>query len=200
MVEKQTGHDAGEGLLALPADYSKCNALIYDEEGNLLLNATIRSHNAKENFIVIRDMTDLSFIQQCKLLILTAPVPFSYKGMVRRHDLDLIIKLEEEQQEENRAETRYKTDIPGSIEHLIYNGKNYPLHTKLGVRIVNVSKSGLRVSAKQNTMLNGDRFSVRIQSGNSDKLLTGMIMNSRQSWPNEEYGCRFLGKDGEPDG
>jgi hypothetical protein len=182
----------------LHRDFTKCNVLIYDERNNPLVNVKIWEYNEKESYIVVQDWPELAGVERCKLLILTAPAPYSYIGIVRKRGLDKLIKLYEEHMEENRREIRYKTDLPGSIESLIYNGKSYPLHTMLDVRITDISKGGMRILARDNTLIVDDRFHIHVKIGENDKLLTGKVVNSRDTPPEtSEYGCRLVSKDGE---
>lgn len=179
-------------------DFTKCNVLIYDEKDNLLCNVKIWEHNVLENYIVVQDWPELAGVDQCKLLILTAPAPFSYIGAIRKYNLDRQIKLFEEHMEENRQEIRYKTDLPGNIEGLVYDGKSFPLHTKLEVRILNISKSGMRILAKENTLNADDRFQIKVKIGENDKLLTCKTVNSRSTTGGFiEHGCRLVSKEGE---
>jgi hypothetical protein len=182
----------------LSRDYTKCNVLIYDEKNNLLVNAKIWEHSNDEKYIVVQDWPELSGVERCKLLILTAPSPYSYTGITSKRGTDRLIKLSEEHVEENRREMRYKTDLAGHIESLIYNGKSYPLHTMLDVRIADISKSGMRVRAKDNSLTFDDRFHIHVRIGENDKMLTGKVVNSKTIPPDIcEYGCRLVGKDGE---
>jgi hypothetical protein len=182
----------------LQKNFTKCNVLIYDDEDKQLANVKIWEHNSEENYIVIQDWPELHGVERCKLLILTAPAPYAYIGTIRKHGVDLNIKLYEEHIEENRGEVRYKTDLPGNIEYLIYDGKSYPLHTVIGVTIINISKSGMRILAKENTLSAGDRFNVHVQIGKNNKRLTGMVANSKNvTTEHTEYGCRFVSEEGE---
>lgn len=179
-------------------DFTKCNVLIYDEKNNPLVNAKIWEHNETERTIVVQDWPELNGVERCKLLILTAPVPYSYIGMASKRGPDKLIKLFEEQAEEHRREMRYKTDLPGQIESMIYNGKSYPLHTALDVKIIDISKGGMRIYAKDNTLTADDIVQVHVKIGENDKLLAGNVVNSRSAPPDHtEYGCRLVSKDGE---
>jgi hypothetical protein len=179
-------------------DFAKCNVLIYDENDTLLCNVKIWEHNVLENYIVVQDWPELAGVEQCKLLILTAPAPFSYIGAIRKYNFDKQIKLFEEHMEESRREIRYKTDLQGNIDSLIHDGKCFPLHTKLEVRIINISKSGMRILAKENTLSQDSRFQINVKIGENDKLLTSKIVNSRNTDPEYiEHGCRLVSMDGE---
>jgi len=161
----------------------------------------IWEHNVQENYIVVQDWPELAGVDQCKLLILTAPAPYSYIGSISKHNLDKQIKLFEEHMEENRQEIRYKTDLPGNIEGLVFDGKSYPLHTKLEVRIINISKSGIRILAKENTLNADDRFQIKVKIGENDKILTSKVVNSRNVAPEYvEHGCLLVSMDGELNG
>jgi hypothetical protein len=184
----------------LQKDFKKCNVLIYDEEDKQLANIKIWEHNFNENYIVVQDWPELSGVERCKLLILAAPAPYSYTGTIRKHGFDLIIKLYEEQLAENRRETRYKTDLTGHIESLVYDGKSYPLHTKLDVKIINLGRSGIRMHTKENTLMLNDNFTVRVKIGENDKLLKGKVVNLRNVPPHDEYGCALGSNEGDKNG
>jgi hypothetical protein len=174
-------------------DFNKCNVLIYDENDKLLVNARIYEHDARENYIVIQDWPELSNVEKCKLLILTSPAPYSYHGVIHRHRADRLIRLYEEVVRDSRGETRYKTDLPAKIEYLIYDGKAHPLHTKLNVKVVNISKNGLRIHGKDNVFNIDDHFTLSISMADNEKHLTGKVMNKREVPPDEsEYGCRLV--------
>ena len=179
-------------------DFIKCNVLIYDEEGNLLVNVKIWEHNKKENYIVVQDWPELAGVERCKLLILTAPAPYAYIGVIHKHGFDRLINLYDEKETENRGESRYKVNLLGTVESLVYDGKIYPLHTMLTVQVINISKNGMRILAKDNTLNVDDRFQINIKIGENDKLLTGKVVNCRNTPPDSsEYGCRLVSKDGE---
>jgi hypothetical protein len=178
-------------------DFTKCNVLIYDEDGNPLVNARIWEHNDRENYIVVQDWPELKGVDRCRLLIMATPSPYSYMGVIRKKGLDKLINLFEEQVAENRKEQRFKTDLEGGIESLYYDGKAYPLHTKTEVRIVNISKNGMRLTAKENTFGMNDQFSVFVKIGENDKLLLGKVVNVRDTPPDAEYGCLLVRKEGE---
>jgi hypothetical protein len=184
----------------LDKDFSKCNVLIYDKDNNQLANVKIWEHNNKENYIIVQDWPELAGVDRCKLLILTAPAPYAYSGVMSKHNIDKIIRLYEEHVEENRREVRYKTDLAGVIESLVYEGKSYPLHTSINVRIINISKSGMRIHARGNTLTADDILNVMVKIGENDKLLTGTVVNFKDYSPeHSEYGCYLVGKDGESD-
>jgi hypothetical protein len=182
----------------LSKDFKECNVLIYDVEGNLLVNAEIWEHNIKERYIVVQDWPELAGVSRCKLLILTAPMPYSYLGTIHKRSFEKLIKLYDEHMEENRKEIRYKTDLPGNIENLVYDWTSYPLHKALEVQIVNISRNGIRIQAKDNTLNVGDIFQINIKISGNDKLLMGKVANYRYiSQDHCEYGCFLVSKDGE---
>jgi hypothetical protein len=120
--------------------------------------------------------------------------------VIHTHGSDKRIKLYEEHTEENRKEARYKTDLPGNIESLIYDGKSYPLNTELEVRIIEISKSGMRILAKENTLVMDAIFHIHLKIGENDKLLSGKVVNCKKTPPDsDEYGCRLVGEDGDLD-
>jgi hypothetical protein len=164
----------------------------------LLANVKIWEHDVRENYIVVQDWPEFLGVERCQLLILTSPVPYAYMGMMRKRGFEKLINLYEEHIEENRTETRYKTDLTGNIESLVYDGKSYPLHTVAAVKIINISKNGLRLYAKSYTLNMDDMFYVNIKIGENDKLLAGKVVNFKDVPPEHaEYGCRLVSEVGE---
>jgi hypothetical protein len=145
----------------------------------------------------VQDWPELSGIDRCKVLVLASPTPFSYTGTTRKHGAERRIRLFEEKMAENRQETRYKTNIDGYVENLVYDGKEYALHTRVKVRIINISKSGLRVEADDYTFYENTLFNIHLKIGENDKTLTGKVMNTRVMAERAEYGCRLANKDGD---
>jgi hypothetical protein len=146
----------------------------------------------------VQDWPELAKVSRCKLLILTSTTPYSYIGVASKRGIDREIRLFEEKEAENREEVRFKTNLSSNIESLVYDDKRHPLHTPVEVKIVNISKNGIRISAKDNTLINDARFQIKIKIGENDKLLTGRVMNVKNVPPDEcEYGCRLVGKDGD---
>jgi hypothetical protein len=90
--------------------------------------------------------------------------------------------------------------LAGSIENLVYDDKSHRLLNPLEVRIVNISKSGLRILARENDLHKENVFQINVKIGENDKLLTGRVANERIVAPGYlEYGCLLgSGKDGEP--
>jgi hypothetical protein len=175
--------------------------LIFNEDGQQLTNTKIWDHNLKENYITVKEVFSLIGVIRCNLLILTAPAPYAYRGIIMIRDSEAFIKLHDEHVTENRRETRYKTNLQGNIESLVYGEKSYPLLKALEAQIIDISKSGLRIFVKDNTMNEGDIFVIRIKLGEGDKFLTATAVNSRLVPPDQiEHGCRLVSKEGDAHG
>ena len=178
-------------------DFSGCNVLIYRENGDLLTNEKIVEHNKNDRTIVVQDSPALNNVKRCGLLILTEPSPYAYKGTIHKHDmLHKLIGLYQEKEAENRKSDRYKVDLPAKIDSLIINGRTYPKQTPLEVRVVNISKSGIRLRAKPNAVNKGNIFDIRVENGGKDYLrLTAEVINCSEVSPEySEFGCRLTAK------
>jgi len=177
----------------MPDDYTKCSAIIYDAEGNHLDSVIIWAHDAEENYVETRDTLSLDVGSLCEMLILTDPAPQAYKGRVHRHGARKIIRLFQGKSVENRRETRYKTDIPADITGVVYDGRVYPLHTPMSIRLLNISVGGMRINAAYNALTDGARFQVHIKIGDGDKVLTADVVY-REDTPSggSEFGCRLV--------
>jgi hypothetical protein len=182
-------------------DFTSCNALIYDEDMELLTSVKILSYDRNDNSIEVQSAPILDMVKKCELLILTEPLPYAYKGtihkpMVNKADTSKMIKLYQENRRENRSESRYKINLSTSADHLMYEGEEYRLHTPLDVQLTDISKSGLRLRAKLNAFAEGNSFNIQLRIGENDTKMLVEVVNTHDVEPYySEYGCRFVGKD-----
>jgi hypothetical protein len=170
--------------------------MAYDNNGELVATAKIWSHDDVENIIEVQNLPELELEKIYDLLIPTSPVPYTCSGRVIKRANSKYILLTRVKETENRRDIRFKVDLPGVIEHLIYDGIHYPMLNSLEVRLNNLSKGGVRFKAIYNTLSNGDMFSIRIKmGGESEKLLMALVVY-RADTDNylSVYGCRFLTK------
>ena len=174
-------------------DFSGDNALIYDETGELLASVNIIEHDTKENAIEVRDLPTLVVGDPCRVLILTAPAPYEYRGIIRKRARSRIITLYKGEVKENRKEDRYKIDAPARVEGLICEGKVYPLHTAVKANLINISKGGMRLRAEFNALTDGAEFQLRLMVGEIDKLLNAKVVRRDDASPDySEFSCRLL--------
>ncbi|MDR0325189.1 MAG: PilZ domain-containing protein [Oscillospiraceae bacterium] len=175
-------------------EYKGCAALIYDEEANQLAELKILDYDANENSVEVEDLPSLAVGASCEVLILTAPTPHVYKGRIhKRGGLNKVITLYRGAEAESRHEIRFKIDMPASIESLVCDGKPFPLHSPVEIRLVNISKDGMRIRVKQRTLSDGDMIRVRLKAAGGGKLLTAIAIYHRDVEEYAEYGCSFVG-------
>ena len=181
-------------MTSLSSDFTGCPVLIYDNDGERLGNTVITSYNRTSLRIEVKDTPQsLDAGCTCKLLILSSPSPCEFCGRVNKDGNKKIIAMYFGHEVENRGSTRYKVSFPGAIENLICDGKAYPLHTPLQVRLMNISQSGVRFRTPYYSLIDGDRFQMRIEINNSAKLLIADVVNHvDRDNDSSEYGCRFL--------
>jgi len=168
--------------------------LIYDAEGNHLINTSVTSHDKKSLHITLQEYPPrFEPGDICRLLILTSPSPCEYMGRVTRLNLKPVVALYHGSEKENRGSTRYEVNLAAMIENLVYERKAYRLHTPLKVWLINVSKSGMRFRAPTYSLMDGDMFQLRIKIGDGDKLLIAEAVDHiDKDDGTSEYGCKFL--------
>ena len=178
----------------LSSDYTGCPVLVYDIEGNHLGSTIVTYYEKAALRIEIREIpSTLSPGAACRVLILASPSPCEYHGRVVKEGQKFQIAMYMGQVKENRGTVRYKIKITALIENLIYDGRAYPLFTRLKVNVLNISKSGVRLSAPKYSLMDGARFQMRMNISGNDKLLIADVVNRVDlAGDASEYGCRFL--------
>jgi len=181
-------------MSALSGDYTGCSVLIYDMQGNNLIDTRVTYYDKQSLRIMVKESPPyLKVGDTCKLLILSSPCPCEFMGRIKKETQTNYIALYQGKEKEERGATRYKVSYPAVIENLVYDGKAYPLHKSLEVALINVSKSGTRFRAPCSALLDCDRFQMRMKIGGDDKLLIADVVNhTDKDDGTSEYGCKFL--------
>jgi hypothetical protein len=179
-------------MAAKQKDFLNCNALIYDDAGELLANVLIIEHDKSDNSIVVLDTFSSIAGKTCDVLIPMAPKPITYRGKIQNQGSQKIIRLTQENTKENRKQPRYKVDLPASVESLIYDGKPFALQTPLEVRLIDISQDGMKFGTVPNALAVGLLFQIRLKIGENDKVLSAMVVFGNDSQAGSIYGCRTV--------
>jgi len=181
-------------MAGLNSDYTGFSILIYDMDGCTLGKAVVSKHNIDRQLFELQDTFPvLNTGDKCRILILSSPSPFECFGKFIRHGVKTFIAVYNGREKENRKAVRYSVDSPALVEHLIYNGRAYPLLNPLKISLINISKSGVRFTAPFGSLSDGARFQMSMPINNNNKLLIADVINHIDSPPeSSEYGCRFL--------
>jgi len=181
-------------MSALSGDHTGCSVLLYDTEGNHLINTKVIYHDKKALHVMLQEYPpSLEAGDSCRLLILTTPSPCEYMGRFIKIDLQPMIALYRGAEKEQRGATRYQVNSQALIENMIFDRKAYPLFAPLKVILINISKSGVRFRAPNYAMLDGDKFQMRMKIGEGDKLLIAEAVDHiDKDDGTSEYGCKFL--------
>ncbi len=187
-----------------------CVVQVYDKLDYLVMESTVSSYDAKLSEIELSEFAqhpDLASLEEAtglkdgatyRVRVMCLPVPYEYTGTARLKGGYRVIVLYRGEISENRHNPRFKVDASASIVSLVYDNKAYVLLSPLEVRIVNVSQSGVRFSAKHNTMSLGDSFELILPIGGVKQSLLAKVMNCVDVGPEAtEYGCSFLAKGRE---
>ena len=181
-------------MAVLGGDYTGCSILIYDERGNHLGNTTVTLYDKRSLRAEVRDIPpSLKTGDKCGLLILSTPTPCEYQGRIIKDSRRSAIAMFLGKEHENRTCARYKVKCPAVIENFITENKSYPLLSPIEVEVINISKSGLRFTARSYTLVDGDKFQIRVVvSGNEKVLIVEAVNHLDKDDGITDYGCRFL--------
>ena len=198
LVESSFSHNAQlTGCVCMSVllqNYTDYQVLIYDLDGNLLIETVVTSHEKLERQIQVAIMPPkLKVNDDCRLLILTSPAPCEFLGKIKRFGGMYTIALFRGQVKENRAAARYKVSAPATIYSYLYNMQSYELHTGIKVKLINISTSGLRFRAPFNALTDGDLFRINMVVSDMNKSMNVEVLNHLDDKPDSsDYGGRFI--------
>lgn len=178
-------------------DFNGCNVIIYDEDNNKLASVRIEEYNTSENSIAISPVDGLKAGMLCHLLIMSAPVPYSYKGRVHKRGRRTIITLfKGEANDKRKGAHRYKSDMPTQVVSLILDGKVHAMHMFTEGRILNISTGGIRLRTVYNAFNVGDKFQAVLKNNEVNTRLSAEVVSRTDIEGNEfsEFSCKFVGE------
>ena len=181
-------------MSVLNVDYTNSQILIYDLDGNHLLDTKITSYDKVSKQIEVAVMPrELKVNDECKLFILTAPMPCEYQGKIKKVGGMFSIAMFQGQIKENRIAARYKVNTPATIDTYVSKGQHYPLLSPIKVRLINISTSGVRFRAPFYSLTDGDTFRINMNISGGNKSLIAEGVNHLDNEPeHSDYGCRFV--------
>ncbi len=173
---------------------------IYDLLGNLMLTSTIEAYDSKRMEISIAEpiKTEGSGVikscVKCKVLIVAEPTPIEFMGTAKIKGFPPhIIALYQGKKREVRQHKRYRINTEADIISLIKGNYAYPMCSSVKVKILNISKSGLRIRTESHALTVGDRFELSLRiSKKTESFLVEVINNEDINSFNTDYGCSFL--------
>ena len=180
--------------MSLHSDYTGCTVLLYSPEGDYLGEDVISVHDRKRHWVELKGGMPpfLKVDEICTLFFLAQPTPVEYRGKVVRDGLNYSYALFKGKEKDNRRAVRYKLTFIARIMALIVEGEIYPLQVPESVTTLDISRSGIRFRAKNNTMRVGDRFVLRMTINEEERLFTAVVVNNRDEAEYTEYGCRLV--------
>ena len=177
----------------MASKYNNCNVVIFDEDNNLLANAKVWEHDAKENSIeLLNHPPELEAGMRCNLLILSEPSPYKCKGIVRKELGRMFIYITGEMPRHGRQDRRYDVNIPVCVEGLVCDGEMREIPQPVEASLVNISVSGIRLRAPSNCLHTGNIFKLRLKSNDLEKLMTAMVVNQHDTDKHSEFGCKLV--------
>jgi len=178
--------------LHMAVKFDGCGAYIYDEAGTLLLKTTVVDHDTVNSIIEIEEAPEIADRGKYDVLILTAPSPhtFSCIAEVKLDRIDL--KLFRGERKEQRNNVRYVVNGQVEVTGYIHDNKVFPLHTPQEAILVNLSKGGVRLRMKLNSLSLDDMVQIKIQVGDKPKVLSAHVVNTLDTEDSSEYGCKLI--------
>jgi hypothetical protein len=185
-------------MSGLVKDYTGCDVLLYDQNGDYINKYVASRFDRKEYRLSLYGglPKSLDINNVCSLLILTDPTPVEYKGRVVQHNYDRVLILFRGKEKENRREARYKCNFVAKITSLIRQNERYDLLTPTPVKIIDISRGGVRISAPAHTLRLNDKITFTMHFNEGDKTLTAMVVNfiDKKEVNISEYGCQLAEK------
>ena len=181
-------------MLDLSADYTGHSVLIYDMDGNHLLNTVVREHDKTAKQIRVNTLpATIKPNDDCKLLILTSPAPCEFQGKIKKIGGALYIAMFQGQLKESRTASRFAVNTPAIIDICVIEGQQYKLLAPIKVILKNISTSGVRFAAPFNAFNDRDKFRMHMTISGAKKQLIAEVMNHLDNAPaSTDYGCRFV--------
>jgi len=176
-------------------NYTGCAVLVYTDGGEYIQKSDVHEFDKDSYRLKLCGGIPETLAEGdiCSLLILTEPAPREYKGLVEIFDYERVLLLHRGRTKEARLTNRFKVNFPARIISLIRQDEIYELHTPVEARVVNISRSGVRISTHGNALRSNDRIQLKIQVDDSEKKLTAIVTNKIDTDENvAEYGCGLV--------
>ena len=93
---------------------------------------------------------------------------------------------------EQRSCARY--DVTGTVDvtAYLYEGKVFYLHTPQKAGLINISKGGVRLRMKPNSLSIDDIIQINLQIGDKQRTLNSHVVNLINNEEDSEYGCKLI--------
>jgi len=181
-------------MSALASDFTMQTVLIYDMDGKHLITTYVIMHEKDTKQIIVETLPEsLKLNNNCKVMILSAPVPVEFDGKIKRLGNGLCIAMFQGQERDGRSSERYSINTKAQITTLIVEDKEHQIQTPINVVLMNISTTGLRFRAPFYSFEVGDQFQMDFSVGQSQKKVTVKVVNNVDNGhESSDYGCRFI--------
>ena len=182
-------------MALLNGSYNGRSIIISNEKTGGVIHASVSEHFRDSMTIEVRAaLPGLKVGDQVGVLVMTPGRPHEYQGNVTKVGFLNTIALFSGQEKENRKSDRFKADIPGQIESLVYDGEAFALHTPLPIRLIDISTTGALMRTVPYAMAVNAVFGMRLVVGDREDMLTAEVVRTRGTVVDTmDYGCRFIG-------
>ena len=180
-----------EGML-MPVVFKGCSVYVYDLSGKLVVKTTVLEHNVANSAIILPSLPELEDQARYNLMILCDPSPYSFSCLSEiKEDIVTFVLIKGDVREQ-RSHIRYAMSGTVSVSAYLYEGKAFALHTPQDAGLVNISKGGMRLRMKPNSLSLDDMVHICLDIGEKKRVLSAHVVNLFNTDDNAEYGCELL--------
>ena len=173
-------------------DFNGCPVYIYNSSGKLLAKTTVVEHNTANSAINVSFIPELQDQSKYNLLILSNPSPYAFSCVsVVNGDLLTLLLIEGDVREQ-RSDSRYEMNVTVSVIAYLFEAKAYRLLSPLKAVLVNISKGGIRLRMKPNSLSIDDMIHVSLDIGDKRRILSAHVVNLNNADDYAEYGFELL--------
>ena len=93
---------------------------------------------------------------------------------------------------EKRSSVRYEVNSTVDVVAYISEEKSYALLSPIEAILVNISKGGVRLKMRPNSMSMEDTVQISLKIGDKQRLLNAQVVNIKDGDGSTEYGCKLI--------
>jgi len=176
----------------MPVDFKGCSVYVYDLSGGLVVKTTVLGHSLANSAITLPMLPELEDQTKYNLMILCDPSPYSFSCISDIKDSIVTFVLIKGDVREQRSHVRYAMSGTVSVVDYLHEGKAFALHTPQDAGLVNISKGGMRLRMKPNSLSLDDMVHICLDIGEKTRVLCAHVVNLFNADDNAEYGCELL--------
>ena len=176
----------------MPVDFKGCTVYVYDLSGGLVVKTAVLEHSIANSAVTLPLLPEFEDQSRYNLMILCEPSPYSFSCVSTINGDFVTFALIKGDVREQRSHVRYAMSGTVSVIAYLFEGKAFALHTPQDAGLVNISKGGMRLRMKPNSLSLDDLVHISLDIGDKRRVLSAHVVNLFNADDNSEYGCELL--------